>query len=127
MVGLQNSMRKRIVIMTLVLSLLLLAGCASPFVENEPKTVLDSTTVMVEAHGLVLAVVDKSTGTEYRFKPKLVRRSEATEEPVAVVSTPTLIITPMRRGVEVQALQENRVYIITLKRGGLFFGEENFG
>ena len=109
-------MHKRMIIA--ILCLAVLAGCAAPYAEAEPKIVVDSTTVMVEAQGLVLVVTDKLNGNTYAFRPVRVKRTETNTEPVTIISTPTIRIEAVWRGLRITT--GNKVYIIHTKHGGVW-------
>lgn len=121
-VGLQK-MKKTIVIL-LVLCLIV---CAVPVwmaiqANGAEKTILDTETVEVVARGRFLWVTDKGGGNRYEFRVVRVRCSDADMEPVTMVSTPSFMVQAIRGGVVIRT--QEKVYIITMKRGGLWNAEK---
>lgn len=106
---------------TLVLffiSMLILTGCAAPFAEAEQQILLDNETVKIEAQGLLLVVTDKLNGNTYAFRPVRVKRTETNVEPVTMISTPTIRIEAVWRGLRITT--GNKVYVIHRKLGGVW-------
>lgn len=101
--------------------------CAVPFwmiaqADGAEKTILDTEAVEVTARGRFLWVTDKGSGSRYEFRLVRVRRSDAAMEPVTMVSKPSFMVQAIRGGVVIRT--QEKVYIITIKRGGLWNAEK---
>ena len=115
---------KKIVIVLLVVSFMVRAV---PFwmiaqANGAEKTILDNEAVEVIARGRFLWVTDKESGNRYEFRVVRVRRSDADMEPETMISMPSFVVQAIRGGVLIRA--QEKVYIITIKRGGLWNAEK---
>lgn len=115
---------KRMIVILLVLCL---AVCAVLFwmiaqADGTEKTILDTEAVEAVARGRFLWVTDKGSGNRYEFRVVRVRCSDADMEPVTMVSTPSFTVLAIRGGVVIRT--HEKVYIITIKRGGLWNAEK---
>ena len=115
---------KKTIVIILVLCLIV---CAVPVwmaiqANGAEKTILDTEAVEVTARGRFLWVTDKESGNRYEFRLVRVRRSDADMEPETMISTASFMVQAIRGGVIIKA--QEKVYIITIKRGGLWNAEK---
>lgn len=116
-------MKKILIVLVIVCFMV----CAVPFwiiaqADGAEKTILDTEAVEAVARGRFLWVTDKGSGNRYEFRVVRVRCSDADMEPVTMVSTPSFMVQAIRGGVVIRT--QEKVYIITIKRGGLWNAEK---
>ena len=119
----KHNMKKILVVLVIVCFM----ACAVPFwiiaqADGTEKTILDTEVVEAVARGRFLWVTDKGSGNRYELRVVRVRCSDADMEPVTMVSTPSFMLQAIRGGVVIRT--QEKVYIITIKRGGLWNAEK---
>lgn len=116
-------MKKILIVLVIVCFMV----CAVPFwmiaqADGTEKTILDTEAVEAVAQGRFLWVTDKVNGNSYEIRIVRVKRTQAPVGPVTMVSTPSFMLQAIRGGVVIRT--QEKVYIITIKRGGLWNAEK---
>lgn len=115
---------KALKLFSLILAVLVLAGCVQP--ESEPQTLVSTDTLKIVVNGRETTVSDLAGQQQYKFITQRIKRTEAPTEPHQAIKTDTICIDIYPGAVlRITDYTAQEVYEITPKRGCLN-GKESF-